>query len=168
MITNIDDNVGQLSRFLEARDLAQNTLFIFLCDNGPTPRRFTGKFRGMKTEVREGGIRSPLWVHWPAGVSSGGVRDEVAAHIDLMPTILAACGVEPDAGLELDGRNLLPLLRNDSINWPDREVVIQAHRGDVPQRHHNFMIRNQRWKLVHASGFTPQRYEGAPVMSSSI
>jgi arylsulfatase/arylsulfatase A len=162
MITNIDDNVGQLRRFLESRGLARNTLFIFLCDNGPTPRRFTGKFRGMKTEVREGGIRSPLWVHWPAALPSGSDRDEVAAHIDLMPTILEACGVEPDSSLEMDGRSLLPLLRNDSIEWPTREIVIQAHRGDVPQRRHNFMIRNQTWKLVHASGFNSKRFESSP------
>ncbi|TWU21835.1 arylsulfatase [Bythopirellula polymerisocia] len=162
MITNIDENVGKLRRFLESRRLNQNTLFLFLCDNGPTPRRFTGKHRGMKCEVLEGGIRSPLWISWPAGIKSNGKLNEIAAHIDLMPTILEACGIEPDANIQLDGRSLMPLIQNADVDWPDREIVIQAHRGGEPQRYHNFMIRNQQWKLVHPSGFDLETFEGTP------
>lgn len=162
MITDIDDNVGRLRQFLESRGLADNTLLIFLCDNGPTPRRFAGRLRGMKCEVLDGGIRSPLWVHWPDGIQVLGARDQIAAHIDLAPTIVQACRVEPDPTPAFDGRSLLPLLQDANVQWPDREIVIQAHRGDQPARYHNFMIRNQKWKLIHPSGFQQENFEGPP------
>ena len=162
MITNIDDNVGQLREFLDKKNIAENTLFVFLCDNGPTPRRYTGQFRGMKCEVLEGGIRSPLWVSWPAKLTSVGPHNEIAAHIDLMPTILEACGVEPDPHVKLDGRSLLPLLIGKQVDWSDRQIVIQAHRGEVPQKYHNFMIRQDNWKLVHPSGFELDHFPGSP------
>ena len=64
--------------------------------------------------------------------------------------------------LKFDGKSILPLLKNPSTDWPDRNIVIQAHRGDKPMRYHNFAIRNQRWKLVHASSFHRERFEGDP------
>lgn len=162
MISNVDQNVGRLFEKLKRLDITDNTIVIFLVDNGPNTRRYVGKLRGKKSEVHEGGIRSPLWVHWPGTLKPGYSRDEVAAHIDLLPTILDACGVKPPAGLKLDGRSLLPLLKGAKVEWPDRTIVIQSHRGDRPVRYHHFMIRDSRWKLLHASGFGRERFTGKP------
>ena len=162
MITNIDQNVGKLFGTLDRLGITQNTLVIFLVDNGPNTRRYVGNRRGMKTEVYEGGIRSPLWLHWPARFQAGYTRDELAAHIDLMPTILAACGVDPPPNVRFDGVSLLPLLEGKQVDWPDRTITLQSHRGDVPVRYHHFMIRDSRWKLLHASGFGRERFEGEP------
>lgn len=162
MITNIDANVGRLFAKLDALKLTSNTLVIFLVDNGPNSRRYVGKLRGKKTEVHEGGVRSPLWAHWPNRLEAGYSRDELSAHIDLMPTILEACGVKPPSDLNMDGRSLLPLLTGQRVDWPTRTVVIQSHRGDKPTRYANFMIRNQRWKLLHASGFGQEDFPGDP------
>ena len=107
--------------------------------------------RGKKSEVYEGGIRSPLLAHWPSQLEAGHSSDRISAHVDLMPTILDACGVEIPAAL--DGRSLLPLLAGTETEWPDRALTIQAHRGNVPLRYHNFALRTQRWKLLNASGF---------------
>jgi arylsulfatase/arylsulfatase A len=109
--------------------------------------------RGMKSEVYEGGVRSPFFAHWPGRLPAGVASDRVSAHIDVMPTILAACGVAPPAGRRRDGRSLLPLLEGRAVQWPDRTLVIQAHRGDEAVRYHNFLARSQRWKLLCASGF---------------
>ena len=153
MITNIDQNVGRLFEGLEAMGAARNTLVIFLVDNGPNTRRYVAGMRGMKSEVYEGGVRSPFLAYWPGRLTAGVSSDRIAAHIDVMPTVLDACGVARPADLQLDGRSLLPLLEGREVDWPDRALVIQAHRGDVAVRYHNFLLRTQDWKLLSASGF---------------
>ncbi|MEO1996036.1 MAG: sulfatase-like hydrolase/transferase, partial [Planctomycetaceae bacterium] len=162
MITNVDQNVGRLFDRLNDWGISRNTLVMFLVDNGPNSRRFVGPWRGSKTQVHEGGVRSPLWLHWPAKLTAGTQRRELSAHIDLMPTILDACGVAAPAGVALDGRSLLPLLLGRTVDWSDRTVVIQSHRGDQPVRYHNFMIRGGRWKLLQASGFGQSTFSGPP------
>jgi hypothetical protein len=77
----------------------------------------------------------------------------ITAHIDLLPTLVDVCDVKVPDGLKLDGRSLRPLLERRPINWSDRVLVWQSHRGDVPVKWHNAAIRNQHWKLVRASGF---------------
>jgi len=162
MITNIDQNVGRLFAKLEALELIENTIVIFMNDNGPNGHRYVAGMKGAKCGVHEGGIRSPFFVHWPAALRAGRVSDRIAAHIDVLPTVLEACNIELPAGLQIDGRSLLPLLRGDAVEWPDRTIVIQAHRGDRPVLYHQFAARTQRWKLLHASGFGRERFEGEP------
>lgn len=151
MITNIDDNVGKLMARLDTMGVRDDTLVLFLVDNGPNTRRFVGGMRGMKSHVHEGGVKSPLLAHWPARLDADTRSDRVAAHMDLMPTILDACGVAKPTNL--DGRSVLTLLEGDSADWPDRAITIQSHRGDTGLRYHNFFTRTQDWKLVNASGF---------------
>lgn len=153
MIENVDDNVGRLMDGLRALGCLDDTLVLFLIDNGPEGRRWVAGYRGAKSRVYEGGIRSPLWAHWPQRLKAGDASDRIAAHVDLMPTILAACGVAVPAGVRVDGRNVLPLLERTAEPWSDRALVIQANRGDTPVRYHHFALRTQRWKLVNASGF---------------
>lgn len=151
MIENIDQNVGRLQAKLGAAGVVRNTIVIFMVDNGPNTRRYVGALRGMKSEVHEGGIRSPFYVQWPARLKANHSNDRIAAHIDVMPTLLDAAGVAaPD---NLDGRSMLPLLEGRAVDWPDRQIVIQTHRGNEPQRWHHFALIEQRWKLVHPTGF---------------
>jgi hypothetical protein len=133
-----------------------------MVDNGPNTRRYVAGMRGMKSEVYEGGIRSPLLMHWPAGLRAGSTSDRIAAHIDIMPTILEACQVSLPRELNIDGRSLLPLLKDQPVEWTDRNIVIQTHRGDRPVLFHHFALLNQRWKLLHASGFGRETFEGEP------
>lgn len=151
MISNIDQNVGRLFEALEELDISEDTLVLFLVDNGPNSRRWVGQRRGMKSQVFEGGVRSPLLAHWPGRLEAGFGTDRVACHMDLMPTILDACQVA--APKDLDGRSVLPLLEGKDTAWPARAITIQAHRGDQAVRYHNFFTRDERWKLLNASGF---------------
>ncbi|MSU48681.1 MAG: arylsulfatase [Opitutus sp.] len=153
MVENIDENVGRLMARLEARKLLANTIVIFMCDNGPASLRYVGPMRGKKSEPFDGGIRSPFFVHWPARLKPGTASDRIAAHIDVMPTLLDAAAEPVPAGLKLDGRSLLPLLESRDANWPDRTFVLQSHRGNRPASTHNMTVRTQRWKLVHPTGF---------------
>jgi arylsulfatase/arylsulfatase A len=162
MITNIDDNMGRLFARLDELGLTENTIVIFMVDNGPNGRRYVAGMKGSKSHVHEGGIRSPFFVHWPAVIEAGQSSDRIAAHIDVLPTILDACGIQKPAGLDLDGRSFLPLLQGREVNTPDRMIVIQSHRGDEPILYHNFAARTQRWKLLNASGFGNETLKGAP------
>ncbi len=152
MVENIDMNVGRLVDALERRNLTSRTIVIFLNDNGPNTRRFVGPLRGMKSEVHEGGIRTPFFMRWPERLRAGAASDRIAAHIDVMPTLLDAAGVAKPAGTTFDGRSFLPLLEGKPVDWPDRHLVLQTHRGDTPLPFHHAAIRNQRWKLLHPSG----------------
>jgi arylsulfatase A-like enzyme len=148
MVTNIDDNVGRLLAALDEHGLARDTLVIFLTDNGPWGVRYNSGMLDMKTSVYEGGIRVPCFIRWPAVLTANRVIGRIAAHIDLTPTILDACGVSRPDGVAFDGKSLLPLLKGDAPDWPDRTLFAQWHRGDVPERYHAFAARSQRYKLV--------------------
>jgi arylsulfatase A-like enzyme len=162
MISNIDDNVSKLFSKLKALGQLNNTLVIFMVDNGPNSRRYVAGMAGMKSHVHEGGVRSPLYLHCPNKLTAGKTSDRVIAHIDILPTVLEACSTKAPTDVALDGRSFWPLLTENDAAWPDRPITIQAHRGDAPVRYHNFMTRNQRWKLLHNSGFGKEQFTGKP------
>jgi len=155
MIENIDQNIGKLFQHLKKIGAYENTLVLFLNDNGPNGRRFVGAHRGMKGSVNEGGIRSVLLAHWPAQLKAGTTNDRIAAHYDLFPTILAATGVEKPQTLQLDGVNVLPLLKNEATNWPDRSLFLQWHRGDEPTPRTNAAIVTQDYKMTFSKENEP-------------
>ena len=148
MITNIDDNVGRLLDWLEREKLRDNTLVIFLGDNGPQQERYAAGLRDRKASVYEGGIRVPCFVQWPALLRRQGRVEAVAAHIDLAPTILEACKALPPPETALDGISLLPLLHGAVEALPERSLVLQCHRGLSPERYHNAAVVRARYKLV--------------------
>ena len=154
MVENIDQNVGRLMSKLEEWQVKNNTIVIFMVDNGPNSMRYVMDLRGMKSNVHEGGIRSPFFFHWPEQVKAGNTSDRIAAHIDIMPTLLEAAGI--NAPGNLDGKSMLPLLKGNSNGWEDRNIFIQTHRGDQPILYHHFAALSQDWKLVHPSGFGKQ------------
>ncbi len=156
MVENIDENVGRLLAELDSLGIARDTMVLYLHDNGPHLSRYVGDMRGTKTQVYEGGIRSPLFVRWPARLRAGTRSPRVGAHIDIMPTILEATGVSVPRDLRLDGRSLLAVLEGRKTEWPERMIFIQSHRGDRPVRYHHFAARGPRWKLLRASGFGSQ------------
>jgi hypothetical protein len=94
----------------------------------------------------------PCYVRWPARFKAGLVVDTAAAHIDVTPTVLEACGVAKPEKVRFDGRSLLPLLHGDKVDWPERTLYFQWHRGDEPERYRAFAARGSRWKLVQPLG----------------
>ncbi len=149
MVTNIDANVGRILAALEAKGLDRNTIVIFVTDNGPPDVRFNAGLRGLKRTVYEGGIHVPCFLRWPGQFAADRVINRIAAHVDLMPTILEACGVAPPAGVRLDGKSLMPLLRGvPNSMWPERTLFFQWHRGDRPEPDRAFAARSQKYKLL--------------------
>lgn len=151
MVENIDDNVGRLLAALDRLELTDRTVVMFMTDNGPQQPRYNAGMPRLKGTVHEGGIRVPLFVRWP-GVFQPRTVDRIAAHIDLMPTLLDITGVAAVPAVQFDGVSLVPLLRGDARGWPDRTLFFQWHRGDVPERHRAFAARSQRYKLMQPQG----------------
>ena len=154
MVTNIDDNIGRLLKELKRSGLSDDTVLIFMTDNGPQQTRFNGGLRGSKTTVYEGGIRVPALVRYPRAIKPGQTR-EVAAHIDLTPTLLEACGAA--STVKFDGISLWPLFTGKESLLPDRTIFIQWHRGDAPELYRSFAARSGRYKFVQAVGGDPAR-----------
>ncbi len=153
MVENVDRNMGILFDRLDSLDLTENTIVIFMCDNGPNTTRYVGEMRGRKSDVLDGGIRSPFFFQWPAGVKAGTKVDRIAAHIDILPTLVDATGATVPDDVKLDGRSILPLLQQKEVRWKDRYLFLQTHRGRPPQRWHHAAVVGQRYKLVRPSGF---------------
>jgi arylsulfatase A-like enzyme len=125
MIENIDANVARLLAGLDQHGLRENTIVVFLTDNGPNSERHNGGMRARKGSVHEGGVRVPCFVSWPGKLTPRTVTP-VAAHIDLLPTLAELCGLKLPATLPLDGISLVPLLRDPSsdgsANLPERRL----------------------------------------------
>ena len=152
MITNIDENVGKLLDLLDQRGLANDTMVIFMTDNGPTTRRYTAGLRARKGSVYEGGIRVPFLVRWP-GKFQPREEERIAAHIDVLPTLLEAAGADAPGDRKIDGVSLLPRLLDPEEQIEDRTLYLQSHRGNVPQRYRAFAAVTQQYKLVQAKHF---------------
>ncbi len=146
MIENIDENLGRILKKLDDLKLAENTVFIFMTDNGATNANYTAGLRSLKSSVYEGGIRSPFFWRGPGAAQPGKV-DRLAAMIDVTPTLLDVCGVK--AKVQFDGKSLKPLLQKPDAAWADRSIFIQIHRGDAPVLYRNFCVRTEKWKLLH-------------------
>ncbi len=154
MVENIDQNMGKLDAFLGESGLLENTLVLFFTDNGPNTMRYVGPFRGMKSHVHDGGIHTMFYARWPAKIRPGVKSDRIAAHIDVMPTLLDAAGAGSPEGVQFDGVSVLPLLEGRKVKWAgNRSLFLQSHRGDRPVPFHHFAMREQNWKLVRGTGF---------------
>lgn len=152
MVANIDANVGRILKKLDELALSENTIVVFLTDNGPQQVRYNAGLRGVKTTVYEGGIRVPFFLRWKGHIAGGGVINQACAHIDLAPTLLEACGVAWPEGVKRDGRSFLSLLTKPDAELPERSLFFQWHRGDEPEALRAFAVRTPKWKLVQAAG----------------
>ena len=164
MVENIDDNFGQLMEQLDQWEALENTLVIFMTDNGATHLKgklngkkvthFNANLKGGKNSPYEGGSHVPAFWFWPSVLGEDVDVDGLTAHIDLYPTFCELAGVTlPDSVQELDGRSLVPLLKDSKAAWPDRELFI--HCGRWPEgRKEDFefkkcAVRTERWRLVN-------------------
>lgn len=152
MISNLDDNVARLLAAIEQFGLAENTIVVFLSDNGPNGQRYNAGLRGGKTTVYEGGCRVPLLLRWPGHFPAGTIIDTIAGHIDILPTIIDMCQVSMPATRPLDGRSLLPLIQGPRTNWPDRALFTHAESPST-LRAEPFpgTIRTQHYNLVNGT-----------------
>lgn len=152
MVECVDNNLSKLLAKLDALKLSDKTVVIFLTDNGPEQLRYNSGMLDRKGNTHEGGIRVPFFVRWPGHCTAGRVVDRLAAHIDVVPTLLDLCGVKKPEGVKMDGMSLLPLLKGEPADWPDRTIYFQWHRGDAPEKYRACAALSQRYKIVQPFG----------------
>ena len=147
MCENIDDNVGRLLAQLDELQLAENTIVLFLTDNGGTAgvKIYNAGMRGGKVSVHEGGSRVPLFMRWPAAKWTPHVVTPIVSHIDLFPTLIDLCGVTAPNGPKLDGVSLRPLLEGKD-GWPERTLF--THNPIDETNKYPGAVRTQRYRLV--------------------
>ncbi|KJF43198.1 arylsulfatase [Draconibacterium sediminis] len=141
MCENIDWNVGRIAQKLEELELTENTIILYLSDNGPNSVRWNGNMKGKKGSTDEGGVRSPLIMKWKGNFSPGKEISEIASGIDLLPTLAELAGINMDIKNPLDGISLKPLLMDDATEWKDR--IIYNYWGG------RLSLRSQKFRLDH-------------------
>jgi len=154
MIANIDENVGKLVAQLKAWGLEDKTLVIFMTDNGHSiGALYNAGMHGQKGTPYQGGTRvSSLW-RWP-GVPKPGIDvDKLTAHVDIFPTLAELAGAKLPEGVKLDGRSLVPLLKDPGAPWDDRYVFVHVgrwpHGKAADSKHSACAVRNARFRLVN-------------------
>jgi len=148
MITNIDENMGRLRKKLDDLSLAENTILIFMTDNGTAAGGFNAGMRGKKGSEYEGGHRVPFFVHWPAKLRAGVDVDALTAHIDVLPTLVDLCGLKKPAGVRFDGTSLADLLTGKA-DWRERTLVVHSQRIEHPTKWRKSAVMTDRWRLVN-------------------
>ncbi|GHC47491.1 arylsulfatase [Roseibacillus persicicus] len=153
MIANIDENVGALRSWLEEEGLAEDTLFIFMTDNGTASGAnvHNSGMRANKGSMYDGGHRVPFFLHWPkGGLSEGRDIEQLTAHIDVLPTLIDLLGLQAlPVDYKLDGRSLVPLLKDEDAAWPARTLVTDSQRVREPKKWRNSSTMTERWRLIN-------------------
>lgn len=145
LLSALDDGVGTVLARLRELNEEENTLVIFHSDNGgPTPSITSGNgpLRGFKGQTWEGGIRIPFFAQWKGTLPAGKVDDRPVAQIDILPTALAAAGVEVKPEWKIDGVNLLPYLKGENPGAPHEAIFWRFGQ--------QLAVREGDWKLVKA------------------
>jgi arylsulfatase len=125
-----------------------------MTDNGhPFPNIYNAGMKGMKATPYQGGTRVPAFWRWPGVLKTGVDMPQLAAHIDLFPTFAELAGAKIPAGIQLDGRSLVPLLTDPAADWPDRTLF--THVGRWPRgkaaeaKYDKCAVRTSRYRLVN-------------------
>lgn len=151
MVENIDDNLGRLLKKVEELGLRENTIVLFLTDNGPNTRdRYNSGMKGHKGHVDEGGVRVPLFVRWSGHIKPDRVVDGLAAHIDLLPTLADLCDIEAPGSLQLDGLSLKASLLDEQTGPSDRMIFTHRYWAKKLQLP-NGAARSLRYRYVLTS-----------------
>ncbi|MDQ6698841.1 MAG: arylsulfatase [Acidobacteriota bacterium] len=153
MVTNIDDNVGRLMARLKDWGMDRNTLVIFMTDNGGTGgvKVFNAGMRGAKNSPYQGGTRVPAFFRW-TGVLKPGDVNKLSAHIDILPTLAEFAGAKIPGNIQLDGRSLMPLLKNPDAPWADRYLFTHIGRWEkgraAESKYAQCRVRGSRFSMV--------------------
>lgn len=147
MVTNIDDNLKRLFQQLEDLRLEDNTLVIFMTDNGHQHYRYAAGMRGRKSFVYEGGVRVPSFWRLPSKFKGNRDIKTPAAHYDVLPTLAELCNGQLPTDRNMDGKSLVPLLTNEKSSLDNRSLLRSWVRGG-PEKYNNIAIRKEPYKLV--------------------
>jgi arylsulfatase A-like enzyme len=157
-IVHMDDNLGRLRQYLSKEGLTENTLLIFLSDNGTAEgdKVFNAGMRGKKGSPYDGGHRVPCFLYWPAGgLDMPRTITPLTAHLDWLPTLVDLCRLKLPQPVTFDGISLKPLLEKADFSWPNRTIVLGTPKNNTganpqsPGFGQNCAVMTDRWRLVN-------------------
>lgn len=148
MITQCDNNIEKLEKFLVENKLKENTILIFMTDNGTDQGQdvFNAGMRGKKTSYYDGGHRVPFYIRWPAkGIGGGKNINELTNVTDIFPTIIQLCELDKPETLSFDGTDLSELILKGKGKLPDRKIVVSYREMNSD----NSAVLWNKWRLVN-------------------
>ena len=179
MVENVDDNISRILDKLEQLNLLENTIVVFMSDNGPTTvQRFNGNMRGQKSTVYEGGIRVPCYISWKGKIKHQ-VIEEPTSIIDIMPTLLSLCGIkEYQTAFPIDGIDLTEFIEGKTEQLPDRMIFthvwggrLAPYVGSVRTRNYRLSVFQNRAELYNIKddpGEKDNLYEQDPQRAKTL
>jgi len=147
MVSNIDYNIGRVLKKLDDLNISDNTIVIFMTDNGPQQTRYIAGMRGLKGSVYRGGVRVPFFIRYPAQQLINKNIEAAAAHIDILPTLSQICNVDLPGNRKIDGKSLLSLMKGDDTVSEERALFFYWTRH-TPELYNNIALHKGRYKLV--------------------
>ncbi len=168
MITTVDDRIGQVLNKLDALGLRENTIIIYMSDNGHSTEDYynwqvsyggnggggyTGKWRGAKGSFFEGGLRVPAIISYPKELPQGEVRDQAIINLDILPTLCELLDI-PVPKNKLDGKSIVPVLKSKDAASP--------HKAMHWMWQEMWAVREGNWKLIYKGHDTTGKYSTHP------
>jgi arylsulfatase A len=148
MVDEMDWNIGRIMERLKELKLDENTIVVFLSDNGPYFHRFNDGLAGLKQGVDEGSVRVPLYLRWKNHFPENMKIYDIAGVIDILPTLLELTGVEAPANIKMDGISLVPEINGKAGQRDERMIFTHQTRFGS-----NYMtpggVRTQQYRLVN-------------------
>ncbi|WP_405396249.1 arylsulfatase [Maribacter sp. Asnod2-G09] len=142
MVENIDYNVGRITDKIKNLNLEDDTIIIYLSDNGPNAYRWNGGMRGKKGNVDEGGVRTPFYIQWSNHIQKGLHLDEIASGIDILPTLCSLLSIPVNTELPIDGEDLSPILLGGEMENKNR-YIYNHWNGKTSIRSQKFRLDNE-------------------------
>ncbi len=165
MIAEFDEQLGRLMKEIKLMGLEENTIVVFMSDNGPCPwfggvkinndgflqEGYSAGMRGGKIWGYDNAHRVPCFIRWPGGgIKQGKNLNDLTAHFDLLPTFIDACGLKNPVREKFDGESLLPILTAQKVKGKDRTIIVQNQRVDFPVKYKEYQVLTDRWRLVNS------------------
>ena len=142
MVENIDWNVGRLNTYLKEHQLEDNTIVVFMSDNGPASWRWNGGLKGKKGSTDEGGVKSPFFIKWPKKISSGTISNQLMGSVDVLPTLINLAGITLEDSLDIDGIDLSTHLL-DKKSYPIDRIIYNHWNNKTSIRTQNFRLDHE-------------------------
>jgi arylsulfatase A-like enzyme len=178
MIANIDENIGKLRAWLKGKGLEQNTIFIFMTDNGTASginfqgqnsKGYNAGMRGKKGSPYDGGHRVPCFIHWPGGnLDKGRDFDGLTAHIDIFPTLAEMCNLKMRNDPKIDGSSQWKFI-NAKLNQGNakRTLFVDSQRMEEPELYRQCAVMQKNWRLVNGKELYDMKTDPGQVLDVS-
>ena len=166
MVQNFDENLGRLLDSLDDWGIDENTIIVFMGDNGTgggydprTGRGFNAGMRDKKGSTYEGGHRVACFIRWPAALEGGKSVEALTAHLDWLPTLVEFCDLKAPGNLSFDGKSIARLLQDDAKDWGERALFVNRQGDqlemwnpgvDPKVKYPSRAVLTERWRLVNA------------------